>query len=45
MKKLLAQNLLEKINYKEARKRAEKKGDKTNLERYGKLKEIIDSCD
>ena len=43
IKKILARQFIEKINLKDAQKRAEKKGDKTKLERYQKLKEILDS--
>ncbi len=43
IKKIFAQQFIEKIDLKEAKKRADKKGDKTNLERYEKLKEILDS--
>jgi len=43
IRNILAQQFIEKIDLKEAKKRAEKKGDKTNLERYEKLKENIES--
>ena len=43
IRKIFAQQFLEKIDLKKAKKRAEKKGDKTNLERYERLKEIIES--
>lgn len=43
IKKILARQFIEKIDLKDAKKRAEKKGDKTKLERYHKLKEILDS--
>jgi len=43
IRKILAQKFIEKIDIKEAKKRAEKKGDKTNLERYERLKKIIES--
>ncbi len=43
IKKILARQFLEKIDYKKAKKRTKKKGNRTNLERYEKLKLIIES--
>lgn len=45
IRKELARRFLDKINLKEARKRAEKKNDRKDLDRYEKLKAIIDGND
>lgn len=46
IRKKLAQLFIDKkINLKEARKRAEKKNDKKDLDRYEKLKAIVDAND
>ena len=42
IKKILAQQFIEKIDLKDAQKRAEKKGDRSKLERYEKLKKILE---